>query len=122
MSRETINGLEERIRTLLKEKGWSIKKLCKETDISPYVMETILTKSLIHGTDAVKIAEKFDITTDYLLRGIEVVKEDKPRLCKVFKCIYDPGNHLCCHSCPQKSDCEYPCQNHPNKCKCSKIK
>lgn len=47
--------------------------------------------------------------------------------CKLFGCIYNRqgkkmngsfmGEHKCCYYCEKKAECEWPCQNNPNKCK-----
>lgn len=112
MSKETIIGLEERIKIKLKEKRMTIKKLCEVTGLSPYVITHIFEASVIHGSDCVKIAEALDVTTDYLLRGIE--DKEQTRWCGYFKC--NTHKNLCCYDCPDKSKCESPCMNHPNKC------
>lgn len=112
MSRETIIGLEERIKIKLKERHMTVKKLRDITGISTYVMTHIFDESVIHGCDCIKIAEALDVTTDYLLRGIE--DKDKTRWCGYFKC--STHKNLCCYDCPDKSKCESPCLNHPHKC------
>ena len=114
MSKETIIGLEERIKLKLKEKHMTVKKLCEVTGISLYVITHIFEKSVIHGSDCVLIAEALDVTTDYLLRGVEEEKV-KDRQCGYFKCTKH-SNNLCCSDCPDKSTCESPCMNHPQKC------
>ena len=113
MSKETIVGLEERIKIKLKERHMTIKKLRDITGISPYVLSYIFETSLIHGSDCVKIADALDVTTDYLLKGIE--EKDTTHHCGYFKCTKH-SNNLCCSDCPDKSKCESPCLNHPRKC------
>ena len=112
MSKETIVGLEERIKIKLKEKNMTIKKLRDITGLSSSVVNYIFETSLIHGSDCVKIADALDVTTDYLLKGIE--DTEKTHWCDYFKC--SRHKNLCCYDCPDKSKCESPCLNHPRKC------
>lgn len=112
MSKETIIGLEDRIKIKMKEKHINIKKLCELTGISPYVIAHIFETSGIHGSDCIKIAETLEVTTDYLLRGIE--DKEQTHLCGYFKC--STHKNLCCFNCPDKNACPFPCLNHPRKC------
>ena len=115
MKREPIDGLEPRLRKLLKQKKVTIKKLCEITGISHYAMKIILDTSSIHPTEAKKITKVLDTTKEYLLTGQEPPKADIHN-CKLFRCVYTSKVRTCCFYCSKKDTCKWPCLNDPTKC------
>ena len=116
MSKEICEGLDERVRALLKENKMTLKKLCETTGIAKSTMVSSLDRLTLSSTNAIKIAGALGVTLDYLLKGIESEEKAPSTLCTRFHCPADPFNQLCCHFCESRNTCEEACLNHPDKC------
>lgn len=72
--------LGERVKSLRQSLGWTQDKLAQEAKISKsFLSEVENDKANISGDNLLKIANVFNVSLDYLMKGESLSGEEKPR-------------------------------------------